>query len=219
MPDFLNFKPVVTAKVSFSFLPKTVFQTKTKISGEIKVIEQFGQYNLQVQNLIQSGEFVKSLWQKPLKKINQANQILILGLGGGTLIKLIKKKFPRAKITALEIDPEIIKISKKYFSLKEDKNLEINHADAIKWVSLNKKNKIDLILVDLYLGGEYPKKAMNNDFLKNLKIILSPRGKIIFNWLKNKKEDKLLKKIKRYFSNLEKINTRTNLFYFLTKSS
>ncbi len=198
--------------MSFSFLPKTVLKTKSKISGEIVVKEQLGKHTIYVQNLIQSGGVIKDIWQKPLKKINKASQVLILGLGGGTVVQLIKKKLPQARITAIEIDKEIIKIGKKYFGLKKIKDLEVVNADAIDWVGKYRGDKVDLILVDLYLGGEFPPRAMNEDFLEGLKKILSKEGLIIFNWLKNKGENQLVEKLEQTFPRVKRIETATNLF-------
>ncbi|MCJ7792813.1 MAG: fused MFS/spermidine synthase [Candidatus Marinimicrobia bacterium] len=200
--------------MSFSFFPRTVCKTNSKISGEIKIKEHLGQYTLQVQNLTQSGGIIKSIWQKPLKKIIKANQVLILGLGGGTAIQLIKERFPVAKITALEIDEEIIKISKKYFGLGKVKDLEIINEDAIKWIKNYQENKFDLMLVDMYVGGRFPQKAMENEFLQKLKKILTPQGKIVLNWLKNKSERRLFEKLEKSFAQIEEVNTPTNLFFF-----
>jgi len=200
--------------MSFSFLPKTVYQTKSKINGEIVVKEHLSQYTLQVQNLTQSGGIIKNIWQKPLKKIFKANQVLILGLGGGTVVQLIKERFPEAKITSLEIDQEIIKIGKKYFGLGKVKGLEIINEDAIKWIKNYQENKFDLILVDMYVGGRFPQKAMENEFLQKLKKILTPQGKIVLNWLKNKSEGRLFEKLEKSFAQIEEVNTPTNLFFF-----
>ena len=200
--------------MSFSFFPKTVYQTQSKISGEIKVKEHLSQYTLQVQNLTQSGGIIKSIWQKPLKKIIKANQVLILGLGGGTAVQLIKERFPEVKITTLEIDQEIIKIGKKYFGLDGIKDLKIINAEAIGWVNNYRGDKFDLILVDLYIGSEFSKEAMNDEFLKKLKKLLSKNGVIIFNWLKNKSEGRLFEKLEKSFAQIEEVNTPTNLFFF-----
>jgi spermidine synthase len=202
--------------MSFSFWPKTIFQTQSKISGEIKVKEQLDQYTLQVQNLTQSGGIIKSIWQKPLKKVKNAERVLLLGLGGGTVVHLIKERFPEVKITALEIDSEIIKIGKKYFGLEKVKNLKIINTEAIKWVfgyDISKyRSKFDLILVDLYLGEKFPKKAMNDQFLKNLKKILAPQGTVILNWLKNKEAKEIKQKFTSFFPEGEYLDLKTNLF-------
>jgi len=209
--------------MSFSIFPRTVFKTKSKINGEIVVKEQLGDYTLHVQGLIQSGGIIKGIWKKPLRfaqgKLSVSN-CLILGLGGGTVVQLIKNRWPEAKIIGVEIDPEIIKIGRKFFGLGEIKNLEIIKANAFKWVDshfndLNHQSKFDLIIIDLYLGKEFPKEVESEEFLKNLKKLLAKKGLVIFNWLKGKSEKQFEEKVKKIFPAIERIETPTNLFFVL----
>ena len=209
--------------MTFFLFPRTVYKTKSKISGEIVVKEQLGDYTLHVQGLIQSGGIIKGIWKKPLRfaqgKLSVSN-CLILGLGGGTVVQLIKNRWPEAKIIGVEIDPEIIKIGRKFFGLGEIKNLEIIKANAFKWVDghfndLNHQSKFDLIIIDLYLGKEFPKEVESEEFLKNLKKLLAKKGLVIFNWLKGKSEKQFEEKIKKIFPAIERIETPTNLFFVL----
>jgi len=203
--------------MSFSFLSRTVYKTKSKISGEIVVKEQFGRHALHVGNMIQSGGIVKGIWKKPLRQDQgelSVSNCLILGLGGGTVVQLIKAQYPEAKIVGIEIDKEIVKISKKYFGLNKVKDLKIINDDAINWVKKYKGDKFDMIIVDLYIGGDFQKKAMSDKFLKKIKKLLSKEGIIIFNWLKNKDGDELIKKLEKNFLHLDKLDTPTNLFLF-----
>jgi len=209
--------------MTFFLFPRTVYKTKSKISGEIVVKEQLGDYTLHVQGLIQSGGIIKGIWKKPLRfaqgKLSVSN-CLILGLGGGTVVQLIKNRWPEAKIIGVEIDPEIIKIGRKFFGLGEIKNLEIIKANAFKWVDghfndLNHQSKFDLIIIDLYLGKEFPKEVESEEFLKNLKKLLAKKGLVIFNWLKGKSEKQFEEKVKKIFPAIERIETPTNLFFVL----
>jgi len=211
--------------MSFSIFPRTVYKTQSKISGPIEVKEQLGRYTLHVGGLIQSGGIIKNIWGKALGRISykvySIQRVLVLGLGGGTVVQLMKARWPEAKIVSIEIDSEIIKIGKKYFRLGEIENLEIINADAIKWVKRfnvlkHYNKKFDLIIVDLYVGGKFPIKAGSNEFLKNLKKLLSKEGRIIFNRLISPSEDLegFEEKLKNHFSSLEIIETHTNLLFF-----
>ncbi len=63
--------------------------------------------------------------------------------------KSFLETYTGAKIDVVEIDPKLTNIAKKYFNLKEDKNLTIYHEDAR--VFLNKtKNKYDVIFWDAF---------------------------------------------------------------------
>lgn len=89
--------------MSFSIFPRKVFEVKSKISGEIVVQEQLGLYTLHVQNLIQSGGIVKGIWKKAFRQVRDVSKCLMLGLGGGTVVQLIKSHSSNAEITGVEI--------------------------------------------------------------------------------------------------------------------
>jgi spermidine synthase len=94
------------------------------------------------------------------KRLNQANNkanhqpfhMVQLGLGTGALTKFAHKAFPKAKVTAIDLNPAVIVAAQVMFQLPPpNKNLEIIQGDALKYVT-NKKNSgsIDLLQVDLY---------------------------------------------------------------------
>ncbi len=192
----------------FSIFPKTIYKTHSKISGEIVVKEQLGQLTLEVGGIIQSGGIVKGIWKKPINKIYnlqfKINNCLILGLGGGTAVHLIKARWPMAKITAVEVNPEIIRIGRKIFDLDKFKDLKIFNADAFKWLKscsydLNHKNrKFDLIIIDLYLGKQFPKEAESERFIKNIKKLLAKNGVAIFNRLKTDQTKMFGERLKKH---------------------
>ena len=98
------------------------------------------------------------------KRLNQVNKksnkrsnhqpfhMVQLGLGTGALTKFSHKAFPKAKVTAIDLNPAVIVAARVMFQLPPpNKNLEIIQGDALKYVT-NKKNSesIDLLQVDLY---------------------------------------------------------------------
>jgi len=199
--------------MSFSIFPRTAYKTKSKISGQIVVKEQLGRYTLYVQEMLQSGGVVGGVWKKALSNIKHpTSNILILGLGGGTAVGLIKSRWPEAKITGLEIDPEIVKISRRFFDLEKVGNLKIVTADAIEWIRSYRGEKFELILVDLYLGGKFPPKAASEGFLKNIKKLLTKDGIVVFNWLKNGDDRKLRQGLSAIFSQVKALDLKPNLF-------
>ena len=210
---------------------KTIQKTDSSISGKIQVVSFFGQPRIIVNNMIQSGGMVERIWKKGIEKILRYKDIkilrvLILGLGGGTVAKLINQKFPQAKITGIEIDPVMIKLGKKYFGLNKIKNLKIIQADAVHprggfRLLGGEKIKYDLIIVDLYIGDKIPKKSESVKILKKLKKILSKNGLIIFNRLFYKEHrimtESFIKKLDKYFENIELVRAWSNLLVFTSR--
>lgn len=139
--------------------------------------------------LIQSGQEVEGIWKAGLDALGdnplEINNCLILGLGAGNSAKLVSERYPKVKITGVEIDPEVVELGKRYFGLGRINNLEIRIEDAINFIirSLSTDNHYDLILIDLYLGNESPKEGETEQFLRSLQKQLSPKGWVIFNRL------------------------------------
>lgn len=165
--------------------PQTLAEIKSSYNGTIKVSKWLGQVRIEAGGLLQSGSIINNIWKKPLKKIfkhhKNPKSVLILGFAGGTLAHLVSKKWPQAKITGVEIDPQMIKVAKKYFKLEKIPSLNLVNTDAQKFVK--KSSKHDLIFVDLYYGKSLPKFVYKKTFIKNLKKILNKKGLIVFNHL------------------------------------
>lgn len=206
------------------FLPQTLVKISSPINGEISVVEQFGRRKILIANLTQSGPMVEKIWEPIIKKIakdeNKIAEVLILGLGGGSLVKLANNYFKKIKITGLEIDPIIIDLGKKYFYLESFSNLKIKNESADLFLNKNKL-KFDLIFVDLYLGDKVPKNCESEIFLENLKKSLTNNGMIVFNRLYYKNHifeaKKFLDKLRKIFHYLSCRKYLTNFFILVKK--
>lgn len=203
----------------FSLLPRTILETKSPISGEIKIVEQLGKYRLHVGEMLQSGGILEGVWKKALSSVKHPrSNILILGLGGGTVARLAAVKWPGVKIIGVEIDPIIIKLGKKFFGLNEIPGLEIVIDDADDWVkqAMKERTRFDLIIVDVYLKDEIPQECKTPAFLNRIKRLLSKNGVAIFNQLlvkkKKKEAEKATEDLKKLFPQVELVKTSTNLF-------
>lgn len=206
---------------------KVLEEVTSPISGKIQVISFFGDKRIVVDGLVQSGGLLEGVWQKALLTINHQpsaiSNCLILGLGGGTLARLISKKWPRAKIVGVEIDKEIIRLGKKYFGLGGIPNLKIINDDAVKFINSYqlKVKSYQLIFLDLYLGRIVPPASEKEEFLKSLEKILKEEGIIIINRLFSEKERKLVRqfigKLEKIFPNISLVRTHSNLLIFLKK--
>lgn len=185
---------------------KIIEERESKYNGHLKVLRTWGMGTyIQVGGLTQSGGIVESIWKSTLKEISKTcdsvvKNILILGLGGGTVAKLLRKKYPIAKIVGIEIDPIMIELGKKYLDL-DKYNIDIKIGDAIKFLEKNTK-KYDLVIVDTYLGDKVVE-------ITRLDLAM-PAGTIIFNRLYygDKRPDTV-----RFGNRLEKIFSKVKWFY------
>ncbi|MBP9719092.1 MAG: hypothetical protein KBD46_01375 [Candidatus Levybacteria bacterium] len=121
-----------------------------------------------------------------LKRVqdDMGKHILILGVGGGSVINAIRKYDTTTKITGIELDPMMKQVALEQFEIKENAKQKIVIADAIAW--LQKQSRIsrlvyDTIIVDLYIGPLNPPKSREKTFLLQLKKLLKQNGTILYN--------------------------------------
>lgn len=178
-------------------------ERESKYNGHLRVVKTWGLGTyIQSNGLTQSGGIVESVWKSTLKQINNdCKDILILGLGGGTLAKLLRKKYPNAKMVAVEIDPIMIELGKKYLDLgKYETDIKVQNARDFKF------KKYDLVIVDMYNGDNFPREFENDDFLEKL----SRQKLVIINrlYFGDKRPDTV-----RFGNRLEKIFKKVTWFY------
>ena len=149
-------------------------ERESKYNGHLRVLHTWGMGNyIQAEGLTQSGGIVESIWKSTVKQLSHQpltiNNCLILGLGGGTLAKLLRKKYPNAKITGVEIDSIMIELGKKYLDLNKY-DVDIKIADAFEKIQKLQKSKTqyDLVVLDTYNGNNFPIEFESDEFLQKL---------------------------------------------------
>lgn len=196
------------------FQPRTIYETETFLSGKIRVVqERDGKRKLMVGGLVQSvydpkNAMTRGVWDEFLRmaktKHETVDNVLILGLGAGTSAKQFLSVFPNCRVFGVEIEPKIIEVGKIFFDMSHEHLREII-ADAADWIKSEeaKTRKYDVICVDTYVGDKVPPHCESEEFLKDLVLLLTSKGVVIFNRLyyKNKKDeaDKFIDKIKKIF--------------------
>jgi spermidine synthase len=196
---------------------KILEEEKSKFNGNLRVVKSFGLGTyIQAEGLTQSGGVVEGIWKQTLRQVKdkrrEIKNVLILGLGGGTVAKLIRKFWPEAKITGVDIDPMIVELGQKYLGLDEV-DVDIKIQDAAKPIP----DKFDLVIVDLYRGDQFPKEFEDEKFLKSL----TKNKLVVFNRLYYK-DKKLLaeefgKKLQKFFRNVEYFYPEANLMFLCSK--
>ena len=116
-----------------------------------------------------------------LSSIDEKSNVLIIGGGDGGTVRECVKYSQISKIDLVEIDEEVIKISKKF--LKEiggeawnDKRLEIHVDDGFKWVKKTRDDFYNVIFIDCSDPSEFSNLLFSASFYEECKRILTPKG-------------------------------------------
>jgi spermidine synthase len=198
----------------------------SSINGELIIIRDlnYGTY-IKTGQITQSGGIAQEVWKIVFNTLGQKyiNDVLIVGLGGGGIAKLVSKNWPKAKMTGIEIDPMMIELGKKYLELDKLK-VNILIEDGLESCAklLAKKHKFDLICVDTYIGDSFPKKFESNKFLNSISKLLDKKGIVIFNRLyymeKIQDAHKFQQKLEKIFKNIEVIKPEANIMFVCSHS-
>ncbi len=196
------------------FVPETIGNFHSEFNGEIQLIKFLNNLRLEVGGLTQSGDVMVWIWSQAIKNLLPKNylpeNILLLGLGGGSALFWLRRHFPKAHLTVVEIDPVMVSIAKKYFRVDQIKDLTIINQDAVEFIQRTKQ-KFSLILVDCYQGFTTP---TGFDDIKVLKKMKQVGENILINrlyWDQHKIiTDEFVEKISRHFQ-IKSVYTASNL--------
>lgn len=108
----------------------------------------------------------------------EANDVLYLGLGAGVAPSRMAHFAPDAKITAVELDPEIISLAKSHFGLAP--SIDTHAEDALTWLTKG-DHKFDVIVADMYFEDSLEKSVTTTDFVTSVKNRLTDDGVVSVN--------------------------------------
>ncbi|MEA2886230.1 MAG: hypothetical protein QOD11_590 [Bradyrhizobium sp.] len=112
-------------------------------------------------------------------------RVLVLGLGAGSIPAYLQRFIPDAVIDAVELDPGVIEVAKKYFGLRETEKFRLIPGDARMFLNRHTE-PYDIIVVDAFTGSYIPFHLMTKEFYQLVRNRLSPHGVAAFNFLPSK---------------------------------
>jgi spermidine synthase len=105
---------------------------------------------------------------------------MIIGLGGGRTSWYLHKSVPDLHYTAVELDPDVARLTEKYFGVKTEPNFDLQINDGRVYLARNDK-QFDVILVDAYRGPFVPFHLLTSEFYKLVASHLKPGGVVVQN--------------------------------------
>ncbi len=114
---------------------------------------------------------------------NTPRHIVQLGLGSAALTKFCYRNFPNTKVTAVELNPNVIDICRSTFHLPPDDNrLTVLEDDAALYIeSMKRRKAIDVLQIDLYDEDAAAPVFDTPEFYQSCADALSPDGMMTVN--------------------------------------
>jgi len=117
-----------------------------------------------------------------LGKRPEPRSLLMLGLAGGTTLRILRHLLPACRFTAIDIDGEIVRLARRHMAL-DAIGVEVIVGDAYEWLRANRR-AFDVVVDDIYLAGRtdvFRPQAMDRSLLDNMRRCVAPGGVLAVN--------------------------------------
>ncbi|MEM0969261.1 MAG: hypothetical protein AAGJ31_07935, partial [Verrucomicrobiota bacterium] len=126
--------------------------------------------------------FLSLLYQFPQERI------LIVGLGGGGMVRFAQHALPDTVIEAIEIDPAVVSVADHFFGTRSGGRVHVHTADAFDFFQQESHGPFDVIYLDAFLkptvnpnASENTKRLKTVSFLQDMRSQLAPGGLLAVN--------------------------------------
>jgi spermidine synthase len=113
----------------------------------------------------------------------QPRDVLIIGLGGGTLPHALAQLLPEAAIDVVEIDPAVARVAQQYFAFRPGPRMRVIEEDGRAYVRRAGRagKTYDLVMLDAYDHQYIPEHMLTREFLLEVRALLRPQAVVAAN--------------------------------------
>jgi len=212
----------------WSYLSPILLETTSSdYNKHLEVLLVEGRHQLNTEDAIYSFDDKYENFYQAFQAIDWARlpdkNVLVLGLGLGSVMYILENKNKLYfDYTAVEIDPEICRLSHKYTTHKLQSSITTINADAQVYMQINQE-KYDLIIMDIFQSAHIPRTFQSEEFLQQLSNHLHDNGLLMYNRMHLTDQDKLdyeafLPKFNKIFPNSSSIDVKQNIIVINDKS-
>jgi spermidine synthase len=123
------------------------------------------------------GYFHIALALKP-----DARRTLVLGLGGATVVKRMWRDYPDMRVDAVELDPDVVDVARRFFALPDDERIRVFTDDGRAFVETCTET-YDIAIVDAFDEDRVPRPLTTEEFMRALRDRLAPDGVVAYNFI------------------------------------
>ena len=113
---------------------------------------------------------------------------LLLGLGGGSLPKFLRRHFPGCQLDGGELRPMVVELARRYFHFEEHSCTNVHITDAGRYLEKELPASLDLILVDIHNADGMAQAVGEPGFFAACHRLLRGRGTLVINLFSGDRE-------------------------------
>ena len=127
-------------------------------------------------------------------------RVLMIGLGGGSLAKFVHHRMPGARVTVVEVSPQVVAIARQYFFVPPDgARFEVVVGDGSEYIARSDVTA-QVVIVDGYDAESHAEELASRTFYAACRQRLAPDGVFVANlWGGDKLFTTLLQRIEAAF--------------------
>ena len=127
-------------------------------------------------------------------------EVLMIGLGGGSMARYIHQRMPGTRTTVVEINPKVLAAARSMFHFPEDDaRLQVAIADGADYVR-DHPESAEVLLVDGFDDGRQPAALCTQTFYDAAYAALRPGGVMVVNFMaEERKLDVFLQRVEKSF--------------------
>jgi spermidine synthase len=110
----------------------------------------------------------------------EATRTLVIGLGGGTVVKRMWRDYPEMRIDAVELDPDVVEVARRFFALPDDPRIRVSVGDGRRFVETS-PDTYDVVIVDAFDDDLVPLPLTTEEFHRAARDRMTPGGVIVYN--------------------------------------
>ncbi len=193
------------------FLPKWRLRKPAEDAKTVYVSEKFGVRSLHIgSDTVQSAmrisrphdlelSYTRSMMACLLFHADPRN-VLMVGLGGGSVAKYVYHQFPDVTVRVLEIDPQVVAIARQCFLVPpDDARFQVIIGDGAEYMGRGDV-QADIIMVDGYNAESHVEELATREFYGHCRECLASAGVLVVNlWGGDRQFNEVLKRIEDAF--------------------
>ena len=133
----------------------------------------------------------------------EPRNMILFGLGGGTLATTLHHYLPSLKLTVVELRPQVVKAASRFFQFPRSERIEVFVEDASEFLELGAQRKTDVLFSDIYGDEGLDLQQTQPWFIERCAELLSDDGWLVLNcWQQHRGDRHLLGALKQHFEDV-----------------